>query len=117
MIVVVQYLIFRCGNINRFEHVVTVLIFRSHFLSQIEDTGVTAFGNLPFHFQFEVFEFVGKDQVSAIAILRFTATGTVELDATVLDSPFGRNSVLAITTPSIKCFAVKDSDVTIRIYR
>ena len=26
-------LIFRCGNINRFEHVVAVLIFRSHFLS------------------------------------------------------------------------------------
>jgi len=117
MIVIVQYLIFGSGDIDRFEYIVTILVLGSHFLSQIEDTGVTALGNLPFHFQFEVLEFVSEDQISAVTVLRFTAAGTVELDTAVLDSPLGRHSVLTVTTPSVECFSVKDGDVTIRIYR
>ena len=43
MIGIVQHLIFRSGNINRLQHFVTVFVGRSHLLSQIKDTGVTAF--------------------------------------------------------------------------
>ena len=51
---IVKHLIFGSRDINRLELLAAVLFCNFHFLSQIEDTGVAAFVNLPFQFELEV---------------------------------------------------------------
>ena len=60
---------------------------------------------------------MSKNQVAAISVLRFTATGSVKFDTTVFNSPFSRNFVFSITTPSVKRLTIKDRDVTVFINR
>ena len=55
---IVQHLVFGSRDVDRLYYCVAVFVLRRYFLCQVEDTRVTAFGNLPFQFQFEVLELV-----------------------------------------------------------
>ena len=114
---IIQHLIFRSGNVNRLEHLIPVFILRCHFLSQIQDTGISALRDFPFQKQFKVLELMSENQIAAIAVLRFTAARAIELDASVFDNPTGRHLVFSIATPSVECLSVKNGNVSVFIDR
>ena len=117
MVGIVQYLVLRSGNVDGLHDFLAVLAGAGHFLGQVKNARVPPLGNLPFKFQLEILELVGEDKVAAVGILGFTPSGAVELDATVLNGPFSRDTVLAVTPPSIKSLPVENGDIPIRIHR
>ena len=111
MVRVVQHLVLRRGDVDGLVALVAVLVLGGDFLREVEDTGVAALGDLPFEFEGEVLELVGEDDVAALAGLAFAGTGAGEFQATVLDSPAGREFLLAVTAPSLRGGAVEQDDI------
>ena len=116
VILVIQYLIFGAGNIDRLQFHLAVLLGLD-LLGQVEDTRIAALGDLPLQFEFEILELVREDQVAAVGLLRFAAARAVEFDRTVVDRPLGRNVVLAVTAPAVERLAVEDHVVTLLVDR
>jgi hypothetical protein len=116
VILVIQYLIFGAGNIDRLQFHLAVLLGLD-LLGQVEDTRIAALGDLPLQFEFEILELVREDQVAAVGLLRFAAARAVEFDRTVVDRPLGRNVVLAVTAPAVERLAVEDHVVAVLVLR
>ena len=108
MVRIVQNLIFRGRNIRRLSF---------YFLDHDKHAGVRTFTNFPFPFQFEIFELVSEDQVTAIFSAGFTCTRTFDMDRTVCHFPGSRHIRTVVTSPTIERFTIEQSDFAIGIFR
>ena len=116
MSVVVENLILRSRLPYRQVCFLAVL-FRHHLLGKIEDTGVTAFGNLILQLKLEVLELRSEDKVTAALNLSLARTGAFQLDCAVLDSPALGRRVHAIAAPAVESLAVEENDISVLVDR
>ena len=94
-------LVYLKNDESDFELELTWLALNRNFLCQHEDTRVTALRDLVLKCQFEILKFVSEDNVTTTRSLTFACTCTIELQATILDSPASWNLILTITTPAV----------------
>ena len=102
MVLVVQHLVFRSGDVNRLVR---------NLLSQVENAAVCSLIDFPVECQFEVLELlVGENDIASVLGTGFAHARLVDLDAAVFDGPCRGHVGTVVAAPSVERFAVEDGN-------